>query len=65
MLQWFAEIKGDSEFAFPELNLFQPDSPLHNGLIDVLSAYSMYRSDVGYLYGIHVCLTPLPTPFAS
>lgn len=54
MLHWFAEIKGDTEFAYPELHMFQKGAPLHTPLVDVLSAYSMYRSDVGYLYGVHV-----------
>ena len=58
MLHWFAEIEGDTEFAYPELHVFQRGGPLHDSLVDVLSAYSMYRSDVGYLYGIHVSRCP-------
>jgi hypothetical protein len=27
-------------------------------LIDVLEAYAMYRSDVGYTYGLHVSILP-------
>lgn len=51
---WFSAIKKDASTAFPELNLFQEDGPMHQTLIDVLESYSMYRSDVGYLHGIHV-----------
>lgn len=32
----------------------QERGPLHENLRDVLIAYSMYRSDVGYVYGTHV-----------
>ena len=51
---WFEAIRRDVKVAFPELNIFQPDGPLHDGLVDVLMAYSMYRSDVGYSHGTHV-----------
>lgn len=53
---WFAAIKQDASTAFPDLNLFQEGGPMHQNLIDVLESYSMYRSDVGYLHGIHVSL---------
>lgn len=51
---WFDAIRRDVKVAFPELNIFQPDGPLHQDLVDVLMAYSMYRSDVGYSHGTHV-----------
>ncbi|KAL8655690.1 MAG: hypothetical protein Q9226_002938, partial [Calogaya cf. arnoldii] len=50
---WFDAIRRDANVTFPELKLFQPGGPLHGGLIDVLMAYSMYRSDVGYSHGTH------------
>lgn len=51
---WFDAIQRDVRVAFPELKIFQPSAPLHGGLVDVLMAYSMYRSDVGYSHGTHV-----------
>lgn len=51
---WFDAIRRDAGVTLPELKVFQSDGPLHNGLIDVLMAYSMYRSDVGYSHGTHV-----------
>lgn len=51
---WFDAIRRDVKTAFPELRIFQPGAPLHDGLVDVLMAYSMYRSDVGYSHGTHV-----------
>ncbi|KAK2755547.1 hypothetical protein FQN54_006487 [Arachnomyces sp. PD_36] len=66
---WFAAIKQDASTAFPDLNLFQEGGPMHQSLIDVLESYSMYRSDVGYLHGIHtiaaLLLIQLPTPSAA
>jgi hypothetical protein len=52
--QWFEAIRRDVAEAFPELKIFQPGGPLHEALLDVLMAYAMYRSDVGYVYGTHV-----------
>ncbi|KAL8903671.1 MAG: hypothetical protein Q9207_003773 [Kuettlingeria erythrocarpa] len=51
---WFDAIRRDVNVAVPELNLFQRGGPLHDGLVDVLMAYSMYRSDVGYSHGTHL-----------
>ncbi|KIW03273.1 uncharacterized protein PV09_05490 [Verruconis gallopava] len=51
--RWFSAIRQDVKEAFPELKIFQPEGPLHDTLIEVLMAYAMYRSDVGYVYGIH------------
>lgn len=56
MREWFSAIRNDVSHAFPDLNLFQEGGPLRETLIDVLEAYSMYRSDVGYIYGLHVSL---------
>jgi hypothetical protein len=57
--KWFKAIRQDIREAFPELKIFQPEGPLHDTLIEVLMAYAMYRSDVGYVYGTHVCLSTL------
>ena len=54
MRQCFDAIQQDVSTAFPDLNLFQEGAPLRDTLIDVLQAYSMYRSDVGYIHGLHV-----------
>lgn len=58
MREWFAAISRDVSSAFPELHLFQESGPLRDTLIDVLEAYAMYRSDVGYTYGLHVSFFP-------
>ena len=53
--RWFEKIRSDVRAAFPELKIFQPDGgPLHDAFVELLMAYSMYRSDVGYVSGIHV-----------
>ena len=54
MGELFVAIREDASKAFPELRLFQEGGPLRETLIDVLEAYSTYRSDVGYIYGLHV-----------
>ena len=51
---WFDAIRRDAKTTFPELRIFQPGGPLHQALVDLLMAYSMYRSDVGYIYGTNV-----------
>jgi hypothetical protein len=52
---WFAAIRRDAEEkTFCELRIFQPGGPLHHSLVDVLSAYAMYRSDIGYVTGCNV-----------
>ncbi|KAF2084177.1 hypothetical protein K490DRAFT_49766 [Saccharata proteae CBS 121410] len=51
---WFEGIRRDAGDAFPELRIFQAGGPLHETLVDVLMAYSMYRSDVGYVHGTHL-----------
>lgn len=52
--QWFNSIRRDASSAYPDLKVFGEGGPMHDSLIDVLDAYAMYRSDVGYLYGVHV-----------
>ncbi|GMG08348.1 unnamed protein product [Aspergillus oryzae] len=54
MREWFEAIEADASKAFPDLKLFQVGGPLRESLIDVLEAYSMYRSDVGYITGLHL-----------
>ncbi|PKS06255.1 hypothetical protein jhhlp_007001 [Lomentospora prolificans] len=50
--QWFEAIRKDvAEKTWPELRIFQEGGPLHASLIDVLSAYAMYRGDIGYVSG--------------
>lgn len=58
MLNCFDTIDADVPRAFPDLNLFQDGGPLRETLIDVLQAYCMYRSDVGYVHGLHVSANP-------
>ncbi|KAF5865473.1 hypothetical protein ETB97_003731 [Aspergillus alliaceus] len=69
MREWFEAIEADASKAFPELRLFQEGGPLRETLIDVLQAYSMYRSDVGYINGLHTIAALLvlqfPTPSSA
>lgn len=52
---WFAEIRRDvNERTWKDLRIFQAGAPLHQSLVDVLSAYAMYRSDIGYMTGCNV-----------
>ena len=51
---WLDKIESDVKKTFPELRIFQPDGPLYEPLKDVLKAYAMYRSDVGYVHGTNV-----------
>ena len=68
MLSGFVDIKRDAETAFPELNLFQPHGPLWQDLVNVCEAYTCYRSDIGYVYGMQLIaallLLQLHTPSA-
>ena len=57
---WFDAIRRDAKTTFPELRIFQPGGPLHQALVDLLMAYSMYRSDVGYIYGTNVSAAFFP-----
>lgn len=52
--EMFAAIRRDVREVFPDLKIFQEYGPLHQSLLDILYAYCMYRSDVGYVYGTHV-----------
>ncbi|KAI1118447.1 hypothetical protein F5Y14DRAFT_398471 [Nemania sp. NC0429] len=53
-MAWFAEIRADvEERTWTELKIFQAGAPLHQSVIDVLRAYSMYRHDIGYMTGCH------------
>ncbi|EEH40133.1 hypothetical protein PAAG_08982 [Paracoccidioides lutzii Pb01] len=73
MKECFAAIRRDVSSVFPNLRLFRHDGPLRESLINVLDAFSMYRNDVGYLYGVHqpvrtiaaLFLLNLPTPAAA
>jgi hypothetical protein len=68
MVVGFIDIKRDAETAFPELNLFQPHGPLWQDLVNVCEAYTCYRSDIGYVYGMQLIaallLLQLQTPSA-
>jgi hypothetical protein len=69
LLDCFEAIETDVPKAFPDLNLFQEGGPLRETLIDVLQAYCMYRSDVGYIHGLHTIAALLvlqfPTPASA
>ena len=52
--EWFAAIARDVEDTMPDLCVFQEGQVLHLQLVDVLMAYAMYRSDVGYAHGTHL-----------
>ncbi|KAJ5096964.1 hypothetical protein N7456_007685 [Penicillium angulare] len=65
LLECFAAIDKDASTAFPDLNLFQESGPLRETLIDVLKAYCMYRSDVGYIHGLHTIAALLVLQFSS
>ncbi|KAL8770748.1 MAG: hypothetical protein Q9209_003615 [Squamulea sp. 1 TL-2023] len=66
---WFDAIRRDASITFPDVKVFQRGGPLHDGLVDVLMAYSMYRSDVGYSYGTHLLaallLLTLPSAYTT
>ncbi|MCL4551946.1 MAG: hypothetical protein M1305_00095 [Candidatus Marsarchaeota archaeon] len=51
---WFDAIERDVPNVFPELDVFHFSSPVGRALSNVLRAYAMYRSDVGYVYGTHL-----------
>jgi len=53
--KWFAQIRKDAgERTWKDLRIFEVSGPLHQALVDVLSAYAMYRNDIGYVSGSHV-----------
>lgn len=53
---WLDAIARDVPAVFPDLGLFNcsPPSPAQQTLSNVLKAYALYRSDVGYVYGTHL-----------
>lgn len=64
---WFDVIRKDvQERTWPDLRIFLPGGPLNQSLVDVLRAYAMYRSDIGYVPGCNtiaaLLLLNLPTP---
>ncbi|KAE9381039.1 hypothetical protein N431DRAFT_457655 [Stipitochalara longipes BDJ] len=67
--KWLDRIEHDVRKTYPELKIFQPDGPLHSSLLNVLKAYAMYRSDVGYVHGTStiaaLLLLNLPTSSAA
>lgn len=53
--QWFQQIRKDaSHNTWRDLRVFDIEGPLHSNLVDVLTAYAMYRNDIGYVSGSHV-----------
>jgi hypothetical protein len=62
---WLDAIARDVPNTFPETRIYEPGAAHHKSLADVLKAYAMYRSDIGYVYGTHliagiVCLLLRP-----
>ncbi|KAF5976708.1 hypothetical protein FBULB1_6842 [Fusarium bulbicola] len=50
--RWFKDIRRDAaQKTWEDLRIFDVEGPLHQSLVDVLSAYAMYRSDIGYVRG--------------
>ncbi|KAL7628498.1 hypothetical protein AAE478_000013 [Parahypoxylon ruwenzoriense] len=69
-MAWFAQINADvEERTWVNLKIFQVGAPLHKSLADVLRAYAMYRSDIGYVSGCNtiaaILLLNLATPAAA
>ncbi|KAJ4394888.1 hypothetical protein N0V93_004108 [Gnomoniopsis smithogilvyi] len=67
---WMRAIRKDvDEATWRDLRIFQAGGPLHQSLLDVLSAYAMYRSDIGYVAGCNTIAALLllnsPTPAAA
>ncbi|PNY23558.1 TBC1 domain family member 14 [Tolypocladium capitatum] len=68
--KWFEQIRKDAgERTWRELRIFEVGGPLHQALVDVLSAYAMYRNDIGYAPGCNTIaalfLLNLPNPEAA
>lgn len=66
--KWLREIRKDAaQNTWQDLRIFEVEGPLHQSLVDVLSAYAMYRSDIGYVRGCnvsiasHLCATEMLT----
>lgn len=54
---WMRAIRRDAEEnTWKDLRIFQAGGPLNQSLLNVLSAYSMYRSDIGYVTGCNVSI---------
>lgn len=51
---WFEGIARDISTACPEMTAPEERISFQNALRDVLKAYAMYRSDIGYIYGTHL-----------
>ena len=51
---WASAIHRDVAGTLPELGLFQTAQPLHKPLVDLLTAYACYRSDIGYTTALHL-----------
>lgn len=53
---WLDAIARDVPAVFPDLGIFNcsPPSAAQQNLSNVLKAYALYRSDVGYVYGTHL-----------
>ncbi|KAL1895916.1 hypothetical protein Sste5346_005015 [Sporothrix stenoceras] len=69
-LACFKAIRKDvQDHTWKDLKIFQAGAPLHQGLMDVLMAYSMYRSDIGYVTGCNtiaaLLLLNLPGPASA
>ncbi|QUC20985.1 uncharacterized protein UV8b_05226 [Ustilaginoidea virens] len=65
--KWFERIRKDAaEGTWRDLRIFQVAGPLNEALVDILSAYAMYRSDIGYVSGSNtiaaLLLLNLPSP---
>lgn len=55
---WMRAIRKDAEDnTWKDLRIFQAGGPLNQSLLNVLSAYSMYRSDIGYVTGCNVSIS--------
>ncbi|KHO01553.1 Rab-GAP/TBC domain protein [Metarhizium album ARSEF 1941] len=51
-VKWFEQIRRDAnDRTWKNLRIFEITGPLHQSLVDVLNAYAMYRSDIGYVPG--------------
>jgi hypothetical protein len=69
-MAWFTRLRADIEqHTWPDMNIFQSNGPLNKSLVDVLRAYAMYRSDIGYVTGCHnvaaILLLNLSSPAAA
>ncbi|OAA34495.1 Rab-GAP/TBC domain protein [Metarhizium rileyi] len=52
--RWLGQIRKDAnDRTWKNLRIFEITGPLHQPLVDVLSAYAMYRNDIGYVSGCH------------